>query len=254
MTRVRRSSLREDWHVHSTFSDGDGSLEQNVEAARGRGLTHLGFVDHVRASTDWVPGFVDAVGSLRSRLAPGITISAGIEAKLLDSDGTLDLPDRADLTGVDRIVIADHSIPSPDGPIAPGEVADAIAGGELAATEAAGWVVSATTAAMRRHPGSQVAHLFSVLPKAGLATADLPSAALRELVDAASDSGCLIEVNERWRAPSVGVARVFALCDVRLVASSDAHSPDAIGDYAHVTDVLNRTSVPNGAMSAGRAA
>ena len=41
-------ALDEDFHVHSTFSDGESSLAQNVRAARERGLRTLCLVDHVR--------------------------------------------------------------------------------------------------------------------------------------------------------------------------------------------------------------
>ena len=48
-------SLRQDRHVHSRFSDGEGTLAQNIAAAEALGLQALTCVDHVRVSTDWVP-------------------------------------------------------------------------------------------------------------------------------------------------------------------------------------------------------
>ena len=44
-----------DLHVHSTFSDGASTVEENVASAAGHGLHTIGLVDHVRRSTDWVP-------------------------------------------------------------------------------------------------------------------------------------------------------------------------------------------------------
>lgn len=239
-TGVSRRFLREDWHVHSTFSDGEGSLEQNADAARRRGLHHLGCVDHVRSSSRWVPEYVEAVRALREQLDPRFTVTAGVEAKLLDCDGTLDLPPRKDREGVDLIVIADHAVPTPSGPMKPADVAAAIKGGALAAHEAASWVVSSTVAAMRRHHGAQVAHLFSVLPKAGMSPADVPEPALVDLIDTAREARCSVEINERWQTPSAAIATAFARSGVRLVASTDAHSPAGVGVYQHVAGAFSR--------------
>jgi len=48
----------EDFHVHSTFSDGASTLAENVRVARERRLRTLCLVDHVRADTAWLPDFV----------------------------------------------------------------------------------------------------------------------------------------------------------------------------------------------------
>jgi histidinol phosphatase-like PHP family hydrolase len=44
-------ALDEDFHVHSTFSDGESTLVENVRAARERALRTLCLVDHVRRDT-----------------------------------------------------------------------------------------------------------------------------------------------------------------------------------------------------------
>jgi histidinol phosphatase-like PHP family hydrolase len=57
MSGGRDLALDEDYHVHSTFSDGESSIVQNVRAARERGLRTLCLVDHVRRGTEWLPEF-----------------------------------------------------------------------------------------------------------------------------------------------------------------------------------------------------
>jgi putative hydrolase len=56
----------EDFHVHSTFSDGASTLADNVRVARERRLRTLCLVDHVRAGTSWLPDFARAVTPYRS--------------------------------------------------------------------------------------------------------------------------------------------------------------------------------------------
>ena len=104
--------------MHSTFSDGRDPIEGNVEEAEALGLTELTCVDHVRAGTDWVPDYVAAVRRIRA--TTDVELRCGIEAKLLDTTGALDLPDAYD--GVDAIYAADHQVPLADGPNHPREV------------------------------------------------------------------------------------------------------------------------------------
>ena len=87
-------ALDEDYHVHSAFSDDAVStLAENVRAAaRDRGLRVLCLVDHVRRDSPWVADYTAAVAALRP--VPGLEVVAGVEAKILDSQGHLDLPEQ----------------------------------------------------------------------------------------------------------------------------------------------------------------
>jgi putative hydrolase len=107
MSGGRDLALDEDYHVHSTFSDGESSIVQNVRAARERGLRTLCLVDHVRRGTEWLPEFTAAVAPFRG--LPGPRVLAGVEAKILDTSGRLDLPPGLD--GIDLVLIADHQFP-----------------------------------------------------------------------------------------------------------------------------------------------
>src|SRR5436190_1523407 len=111
--------LREDHHVHSTFSDGRSTLEENIAEAERIGLGHLGCVDHVRADTTYLPDYSAAVRALRGKTA--VSLSVGIEAKILDADGRLDLP-AGHLETIDVIYAADHQFPWRDGPRSPRDV------------------------------------------------------------------------------------------------------------------------------------
>lgn len=120
-----RVALDEDFHVHSTFSDGASTLAENVAAARERGLRTLCLVDHVRRDTAWVPDFTAAVEQYRHQ--PGLRVLAGVEAKILDSTGQLDIPpDLGSRVGIDLVLIADHQFPADNGPVHPAHVRAAI--------------------------------------------------------------------------------------------------------------------------------
>lgn len=253
MNAVPTIRLDQDWHVHSRFSDGSGSLEENIAAAEHRNLSLLGCVDHVRADSKYVPSFATAVERLR-RLTD-IDLRTGVEAKLLDVSGELDLPPADTLDGVDLFVIADHQVPSPNGPRDPSTVRDAIAGGELAPALVVGWIIDATSRALERHPGALIAHLFSVLPKAGIDHTAVDLRRLQPMIRAAQHAGAMLEVSERWRTPSGAVIAAFAGSGVRIVASTDAHRPQDIGSYRYVRSEAEKANATPAVRpySAGRA-
>jgi putative hydrolase len=226
-------ALREDMHVHSTYSDGTSTIAENLERAVRMGLTRIGCVDHVRRDTEWVPDFAAAVRQAAAGLP--LEVSSGIEAKMLDGTGQLDLPRKRD--GIDRIYIADHQVPLADGPHAPAEIRAALAAGRLLAGDVVDAIVGATVAALLSHPGSVIAHLFSLLPKLGLSEADVPADRLARLVWAARRSAALVEIDERWKCPSLRTARAFRDAGVPIIFSTDSHRAADIGRYVFARSV-----------------
>jgi putative hydrolase len=231
--------LDEDHHVHSSFSDDAVStLAQNVAAARQRGLRVLCLADHVRRDSAWVPGYLSAVEALRP--VPGLDVLAGVEAKILDRTGQLDLPDGA--AGADRVLIADHQFPGALGPVHPREVRDAITSGNVAAGEVISGLIEATAGALERAARPQLAHLFSILPKMGIAESAVPDEAIGQLARQAAATGAVLEVNEKWACPSARTVRAFAAAGVTLVASTDSHDCRDIGVYSAVRQLADGIS------------
>ena len=234
--------LDEDYHVHSTFSDGASTVADNVAVARDRGLRRLCLTDHVRSATAWLPDFVAAVAALRGD--DGTELVAGVEAKMLDCDGRLDLP--ADLAGIDLVLIADHQFPAGNGPVLPRELRILIEQGTVGGAEAIEVLVDATAAALTTVTGRRVvlAHLFSILPKLGLDESAVPEASLGRLAGRAAEAGAMLEINEKWNCPSARTVRAFGSAGVQVVAGSDSHDCARIGVFPSVRQTI-------GAVAAG---
>jgi putative hydrolase len=222
-------------HVHSTFSDGRGTIAENVAEAERMGVRRMTCVDHVRESTEWVPEFVAGVAEARAET--DVELLCGIEAKLLDTSGRLDLPAPELIEGVDRIYAADHQVPMVDGPHHPAQIRERIDKGDLDPVEVLEAIVASTAAAITNHDNVVIAHLFSVLPKIGIDEADVPTELLEQLADAAVRGEARIEVDERWSCPSARTVASFVSRGVPLLFSTDSHRPGTIARYAHCASV-----------------
>lgn len=226
--------LRGDHHVHSTFSDDARStVAENIAAASEAGLRQLQLIDHVRESTTWVPEFLAAVAA--EPVPDGLTVLTGVETKLLDARGRLDLP-AGDL-GVDCVVIADHQFPGPDGPWRPDQAAAELAAG-LAVPDALDLLIGGLIAAMESAGPAQLAHCFSILPKVGLSEDDLDDERLAAWAAAAARTGTTVEVNEKWGCPGPRAIRAVLTAGGTLVASTDAHDAAEVGVYRRVPLLL----------------
>ncbi|GGR40897.1 PHP domain-containing protein [Streptomyces roseolus] len=229
---------RTDLHTHTGFSDGHDPLGAVVAAAEAAGLGTLVVTDHVRADTAYLPEYVAAVRDARA--STPVRLVCGVEAKILDTDGRIDLP--GDLTGIEHVALADHRFPLPDGPAHPDSVRALLHEGRLAPDEALRLLVLATARAVERVPEGRtahVAHLFSVLPKTGLDEDGVDAALLEPLARACRERDTAVELNEKWRCPSVRTARLLHRAGVRLAAGSDAHRARDVGRFPWVAAALS---------------
>jgi putative hydrolase len=233
-------ALDQDHHVHSTFSnDAVSTVAENVDTARQRGLRALCLADHVRHDSAWVPDFVSAVDALRP--VPGLDVLAGVEVKILDRTGRLDLPEG--IGGTDVVLIADHQFPGDLGPVHPRAMRNAIASGLVTAGEVIDCLIDATMGALmtatQLDQRPQLAHLFSVVPKMGLDETSISDRAIGQLARQACAAGARLEVNEKWACPSARTVRAFADAGVDLVASTDSHDCRDIGAYSWVRRITD---------------
>lgn len=223
-----------DWHTHSDLTDGADSPAAMADAAARADLAGWGLSDHVRADSTWVDGYVTTVRALRRG---DLQIFCGVEAKLLDRAGHLDIPPR--LPHLDHLLVADHQFPGDDGPVSPATVRSWLDAGRLSVADVVDTVVDATCAGLGRSPAPAiVAHLFSLLPKLGLDERDVTDEHRSALAAACVATDSAVEVNEKWVCPSAETVRRLREAGVRIVRGSDAHRAGDVGRHAHWDDVV----------------
>lgn len=202
---VETADLRGDLQVHTTDSDGAGSLDEMAEAAEALGYEYLAITDHsplVRVARG-----LDAAGFRRQRKRIDrlnarlrrLRVLAGAEVDIRP-DGTLDLDDRT-LAGLDVVVATLHLKL------------------DLPEREQTARVVRAL-----RHPSVDI-----LGHPTGRQLLTRPGARfdLAQVLAAAADHGVLLEVNAQPDRLDLDDAMAHAAIarGLRLVISTDAHAP-----------------------------
>jgi DNA polymerase (family 10) len=111
---VQQSDLRGVLHVHSTWSDGQNTIREMVEACVARGLTYLGITDHSKAAA-YAGGLTEdnlrrqheEIDRLNEEYTDRLHILKGTECDIL-KDGALDFTDEV-LASLDFVVASIHS-------------------------------------------------------------------------------------------------------------------------------------------------
>lgn len=111
-TLIELRDIRGDLQLHSTWSDGEASIRDMVEACRDRGYAYLAVTDHSRRSASGgmderqVERQWEEIEAVR-RDVEGIHVLRGMEVDILE-DGSLDL-DHEHLEQLDVVVVSVHS-------------------------------------------------------------------------------------------------------------------------------------------------
>ena len=229
-----------DYHTHTLYSHGRGSIEDNVRAALDRGLKIIGITDHgpghffigVRGE----PAFrrmKKEIEKMRYKY-PDIEILFGVEANIVDTDGTIDVP----LTirrELDILLVGYHKM------VMPRSTAAAMLGIK---NFVAGWTgctgetlrrknTAAITAAVRRYPIDAITH-------PGLQV-DIDTT---ELAHVCTEHGTALEINSSYGEKLDGYIKAALTTDAMMVINSDAHTPDRVGDFTAAYALVERVGVP----------
>ncbi len=103
-----------DYHTHTVFTHGTGTIEENVQQAIARGLKEIAITEHsfkhmahgINKKKFWQ--IKAEIERLRVKY-PNIKILLGIEANLISSNGDIDVPDDV-LPHLDIIVLGYHKL------------------------------------------------------------------------------------------------------------------------------------------------
>lgn len=105
-------NLWADFHTHTRYSHGTGTVRQNVEAAVKKGLSAIGISEHGPANIG-IGTVLDDFARMRDEVEhlkgiyTGISILLGCEANIISLDGDLDIPEKV-LNELDYVMAGLH--------------------------------------------------------------------------------------------------------------------------------------------------
>lgn len=232
--------LTSDYHTHTVYSHGKGTVMDNAIRAKEIGLKEIAISDH---------GFSHPAFGLTKRKVPklvadcktatvktGVNVLLGIESNIIGTDGTVDLKptmyDNFDvfLAGVHKLVMFKFgtwfSLGIPD-----------LVCSTLKVKNVSKSLIKSNTKAfinvIKKNPVDVITHLnFCCF------------ADVVEVAKAASDYGTYLELNAKKVHLSDEELYQVLKTDVNFVISSDAHYPSRVGEISLVEKLLNRVDVP----------
>ncbi len=225
-----------DYHTHTTYSDGKGTIEQTLAAADARGLLQVGISDHgmrhilngTKACN--ISKLREDIERLRGKYKVQPLIS--VEANIYASDGRIDLTEE-DRKMFDYIVAGYHKAPWPANVKEmftfnlPAMVANKRRGGYTNAQRDK--YTKTMVAAVKNGRFNILSHLNYGIPSY-----------VAEVGKAAMDYNVLIELN--GKRVSMTDEEIMTLYDmgVTFVVNSDGHSPERIGDMSVPMTIVDR--------------
>lgn len=228
---VEQKDLAGNVHLHTTWSDGQDTLEAMARRARDLGFSYLVVTEHSRSagyagglSIDRLQAQGEAIDRLNESLE-GITILKGVESDILE-DGSLDYPEEV-LSRLDVVIGSVHQRHGQD------EVA--------------------MTRRLLRAFDNPFLHIWGHPSGRLLLKRDEAPMRMEELLDRAKERGVAIEVNGSPERMDLKSEWVKSAVDrgLKLVLSTDAHSVAELGlhlpfavtvarrGWAQKADVLN---------------
>lgn len=232
--------LTADYHTHTTYSHGKGSILDNALVAKEKGLKELGIADH---------GFGHPAFGLTKKKLPlmrkecdeaslitGVKVKLGIESNILGTDGTVDLKEKyydyfdTFLAGIHKFVLYKFgtmfSLFFPN-------YFNSLFNVKNVPNSLRERNTKTIINVIKRNPVDVITHLnFCSFANAG------------EVAKACADYGTYLELNSKKIHLTEKEIEQVLKTDVRFVINSDAHSPNRVGEISLVENNILANGFP----------
>ncbi len=231
-----------DYHTHTVYSHGTGTIRENVEAALNKGLKEIAICDHgpghflYGVKRKEIFKMRKEIDELKEEYKEkGINVLLGVEANVMDYDGNIDV-DEEIIEILDILLLGFHY------GIVPKNIKSIFLFYILNPTSK---VISifenkmkqsnteAVIKAMKKYPIDIITHPGS---KAKLD--------IRKLSDVAYNEGTALEINSHHSQLSVENLEIALKSKVEFYINSDAHSPSDVGNVEEGIKRILQANIP----------
>lgn len=218
-----RLNIFADYHTHTVYSHGKGSIEDNVKAAIKKGLSKIGISDHGYKHMGFGVKYRDfekmrrEIDMLNERYDE-IEILLGVEANILDDDGNIDVDEKI-ISTVDYVMAGYHFGSTPT-KILKGSLNHMCNYIKPLHSLAMEYNTRAVINAMKKndifiitHPGAKGPIEFEMVAKS------------------AEETNTALEINSSHGHLTYEEIMMVKDTGVKFAIGSDAHSPEHVGDF-----------------------
>ena len=229
-----------DFHTHTVYSHGKGTIEENVKAASDKGLRSIAITDHGFGHLIF-PMKRHLIAQMRKEIDvaqssyPNVRVLLGVEANLIDIDGHIDLL-QEDFQYLDIILCGYHkmvknsSIKDVWNWVLPTYISQIFGTSQKAIQRN----TEIYTKAISNYPIDVITHLNHDI------CVDAPKVA-----EACAKHGTYLELNaKKTTLDDVGLMREIIATGVRFIVNSDAHHPQKVGDFSAVLPLIEKHAIP----------
>ncbi len=232
--------LSADYHTHTVFSHGKGTVIENAEVAKSLSFKEIGITDHgfshpAFGLRRWkMPSLVSQCVDATKRT--GVKVLVGIESNIIGTDGTVDLKeknyDKFDLflAGIHKFVL--YKVGTAFSVFLPNFINSTFNKSEVSSRLIKENTKSFTNV-IKNNPVDAITHLNYCCYSDAL-----------EVAKVASDYGTYIELNaKKIHLTDEEISNILAKTNVKFIINSDAHTPSRVGEISLVESIIERLKI-----------
>lgn len=230
-----------DFHTHTRYSHGTGTIEQNIRVAIQRGLRTIGISEHGPASIGLRIKLKDfhkmreEIERLKGKYTD-IEILLGCEANIVSLDGELDIPDDM-LAGLDYAMVGLHPM------VWPRSLKDGL---NLFFGNTAAKLVK-NAALKEKVMEKNTAAVIKAISNNNIKVVTHPGLHLpidtAKLARAAAKNGTALEINAGHGYMTEEYVRIAKANGAKFAIGSDAHNPRNVGNFKRALDIARKSGL-----------
>jgi putative hydrolase len=232
-----------DYHTHTQYSHGTGTVMENARAAAAAGLKQIAITDHGfrhllhHMNRSEIPQLVRDAKAAQEETGVGVLV--GVESNLIGSDGTIDVKPK-DFGFLDIVLCGFHKL------VFPKRVSDVFSYARLNIE----WVLGHHTKRRIEKNTDMYLRALDKYPIDIVTHIDYGAKVdLRRVAEKCAEHGTYLELNGR----RINFTREEFLqmleTPVMFMIDSDAHSPDRVGEISRQEDFLRGLEFPSGRIA-----
>lgn len=228
-----------DYHTHTVFSHGKGTIEDNVKAAIQKGLKEIAITDHgprhiffgIRSRN--YRKIRDEIDRMNDKF-PDIKVLMGVEANLISLNGDIDVDDEL-LKYIDILLMGYHT------GVSPFDFYNLVnLFGKNAASK---YFISLKPVVREQNTDAMIKAInkydINIITHPG-AKVDIDT---KRLALAAKARGTALEINSSHGYMTVEYVKIAKSVGAKFVIDSDAHTPSRVGDFARGIEIAKKAGL-----------